>query len=384
MSWIIYKHTNKINGKIYIGQSKYSWKNINDRWQSGRGYHIKTRFGSAIKKYGWENFDHHLLEDNITSQNIANEREIYWIRYFNSYYDGYNCTPGGNNVSENFAYKVKIYCSNNKITYDSIISASQQLNTSYHKIVRQITTGHYYKTDDLYFCLESEKDDIKIEFYTPKYDFSSLMKSVICVETREIYDSVTECSKAIGVKTQNISVNCCKNHRTAKGKHYAYLEDFDENWLPAEEYNTNRRKKLSSLKKKIFCYQNNKIYLSATDAAEELGISVRAVCRCAKKDGDLISTHGYNFCYLEDWYEGWTPRKSIQGKHKFSEEQKSLMRKNNKNSKKVKCVDTGKVYRSLNEASRETGISSELISRVAAHKKNHNTAGGFRWEYIEE
>ena len=93
MSWIIYKHTNKINGKIYIGQSKYSWKNINDRWQSGRGYHIKTRFGGAIKKYGWENFDHHLLEDNITSQNIANEREIYWIRYFNSYYDGYNCTP---------------------------------------------------------------------------------------------------------------------------------------------------------------------------------------------------------------------------------------------------------------------------------------------------
>ena len=156
-------------------------------------------------------------------------------------------------------------------------------------------------------------------------------------------------------------------------------------WVRNDNFNyVNESSSVSSLKKKIFCYQNNKIYLSATDAAEELGITVRAVCRCAKKDGDLISTHGYNFCYLEDWYEGWTPRKSIQGKHKFSEEQKSLMRKNNKNSKKVKCIDTGKVYRSLNEASRETGISSELISKVAAHKKNHNRAGGFRWEYIEE
>ena len=65
MSWLIYKHTNRINGKVYIGQSKYTWEKINDRWQSGRGYGISTRIGLAIKKYGWENFSHDLIEEGI-------------------------------------------------------------------------------------------------------------------------------------------------------------------------------------------------------------------------------------------------------------------------------------------------------------------------------
>ena len=41
-------------------------------------------FYNEIKKYGWENFDHQIIEDNIYSIEKANEREIYWINYYHT------------------------------------------------------------------------------------------------------------------------------------------------------------------------------------------------------------------------------------------------------------------------------------------------------------
>jgi predicted GIY-YIG superfamily endonuclease len=47
--YTIYMHKNKINGKIYIGQTRTS---VNDRWQDGKGYKGCTLFDRAINKYG--------------------------------------------------------------------------------------------------------------------------------------------------------------------------------------------------------------------------------------------------------------------------------------------------------------------------------------------
>lgn len=89
----IYKITNKINGKIYIGQSvdcKRRWKeHINGHWEEGSG---NSAIHLAIQKYGVDNFDFEIIEGPISNYN---EREIYWIEYYNSYYNGYNRTMGG-------------------------------------------------------------------------------------------------------------------------------------------------------------------------------------------------------------------------------------------------------------------------------------------------
>jgi group I intron endonuclease len=84
---IIYKTTNKLNGKIYIGQ---------DRNNNPTYYGSGKKIQRAIKKYGKENFVKEILEECI-DENHLNEREIYWIEYFNSRNRniGYNISEGG-------------------------------------------------------------------------------------------------------------------------------------------------------------------------------------------------------------------------------------------------------------------------------------------------
>jgi group I intron endonuclease len=84
----IYKTTNLIDGKIYIGKDVK-----NNSSYLGSGVRLKL----AIKKYGVQNFKKEVLEDNILDKKTLSEREIYWISYFNSNNRliGYNLTKGG-------------------------------------------------------------------------------------------------------------------------------------------------------------------------------------------------------------------------------------------------------------------------------------------------
>lgn len=91
----IYKITNKINGKSYIGQSN----NIERRFQEHqtKGCLSRIPLDVAIQKYGKENFTYEILEKCDTSK--LNERETYWIQYYNTISNGYNCSLGGDQQS---------------------------------------------------------------------------------------------------------------------------------------------------------------------------------------------------------------------------------------------------------------------------------------------
>lgn len=92
---LIYKFTNKINNKIYIGQTTQTLEQrINKHLQQ---LDDNTYFHRALKKYGINNFDVKIIEQNIPL-NELDDREIYWIKYYDSYYTsnkGYNLTKGG-------------------------------------------------------------------------------------------------------------------------------------------------------------------------------------------------------------------------------------------------------------------------------------------------
>lgn len=91
----IYKITNDINNKIYIGKTVSS---IKQRWQEHCNEYKRKRaekrpLYSAMNKYGIEHFHIELIEE--CTNDILNDREIYWIEYFGSFKYGYNATKGG-------------------------------------------------------------------------------------------------------------------------------------------------------------------------------------------------------------------------------------------------------------------------------------------------
>lgn len=90
----IYKITNKINNKVYIGQSI----DIKQRWRAhiyAANQHQDTHLYRAINHYGLENFVFEIIEVLEPNRNLLDDREKYWINYYDSYNTGYNSTLGG-------------------------------------------------------------------------------------------------------------------------------------------------------------------------------------------------------------------------------------------------------------------------------------------------
>lgn len=85
----IYKFTSKTTNLSYIGQSVDIARRYNEHKRVDDGY----SFHNAIKKYGWEDFEFEILE--YCDIDKLNDREKYWIAYYDTYYHGYNETPGG-------------------------------------------------------------------------------------------------------------------------------------------------------------------------------------------------------------------------------------------------------------------------------------------------
>ena len=102
----IYKITNKINGKFYIGSAK----NIRNRWDDHKkflrgGYHINPKLQNAWNFYGEDKFEFFIIEENVNVNDLLN-REQFYLDTFKPYMRdiGYNICPtavGGDNITYN-------------------------------------------------------------------------------------------------------------------------------------------------------------------------------------------------------------------------------------------------------------------------------------------
>lgn len=116
----IYKITNNVNGKCYIGQAV----DIESRWRKHHTAPFNPNDKSynyplyrAIRKYGIENFKFEVLEE--CPRELLNEREIFYITKYNAYEDGYNQTEGGNANTHNY-----------KLTCDDVTDIIHRLKTT--------------------------------------------------------------------------------------------------------------------------------------------------------------------------------------------------------------------------------------------------------------
>ena len=90
----IYKIKNDINDKVYIGKTN---RDVGVRWEEHCKQYNQDVFNRPLycvmKKYGTEHFSAVVIEE--CDKSIASSREQFWINAYNSYYNGYNATFGG-------------------------------------------------------------------------------------------------------------------------------------------------------------------------------------------------------------------------------------------------------------------------------------------------
>ena len=180
--WCVYCHTNKINGKKYIGITS---RDVNVRWgKNGYNYlHYSYKFGGAIKKYKWKNFKHEILYSNLT-ENEAKWKEKFLIKYYDSFRHGYNNTLGGDGTCGYFKTK------------DSLIKMREN-----HRLTRKIN----------------------------QYNLNGILLNT--------FPSIRETSYATGIDRKEISKCVNKKYRMTHG--FIFLDS-------SEDFNIINKKKRSS------------------------------------------------------------------------------------------------------------------------------------------
>ena len=91
----IYKITNKINGKVYIGKSIHIYKRWSEHKADINDLNKQNHLYRAFRMYGINNFIFEIIEQCIPDNKLLTQREQYWINFYNSYKTGYNETLGG-------------------------------------------------------------------------------------------------------------------------------------------------------------------------------------------------------------------------------------------------------------------------------------------------
>ena len=245
-TYIVYKHTNKINGKNYIGITKYG-ENPNKRWQNGRGYKDNDDFFSDIILYGWNNFTHEILEKNL-SEVDALLLEKKYILLYNSIENGYTKGLYGHLSKDSIKKQLQTkqerygsergihsYTNNNKKvkckeTGDIFASISEAERWCNSCKVGECCRGNRkhagrHPTDG--YQLSWEYADPK-SIITISCEQDRTVKQILpvqCIETGVIYKNASAASRDTGIAACNI-LRVCRNERKSAGKlHWIFIKE---------------------------------------------------------------------------------------------------------------------------------------------------------------
>lgn len=209
----IYKITNLINGKIYVGKTSNT---IEERWKQHINDSIKERcekrpIYDAMNKYGIENFQIEQIEE-VENDEIACQREIYWIDKLRTYVgfedcNGYNATLGGDSK--------KYY------NYKELADAYLELKT-----VKAVTKK--FNCDDHTVRKACEENKVKINSSPRRRQIIGITPNNEILE----FDSLTEANLFMGKNYKNGTIyDACharRGHHKAYGYQWYYKEDWEE------------------------------------------------------------------------------------------------------------------------------------------------------------
>ena len=198
----IYKFTNKINGKVYIGQTN----NIEQRKRghkstayNSKAHDYTNAFHNAIRKYGWENFDFEVIEeiDDSFGQEYVDEREIFFIAHYKSLtsQDGYNIREGGSGKMPcPKTFEERVACS--KIfTLEQVVDIQNMLidGYAYFEIYKKYPTLTNTFLSNIASGLNFYNEKLEYPLCKNKTSFSKAKQDEIiqAIKSGQYYDDIT-------------------------------------------------------------------------------------------------------------------------------------------------------------------------------------------------
>lgn len=245
----IYKITNNVNGKVYIGQSV----NIKARWKDhihalNRGSSRCALLQRAWNKYKQENFSFEILE--LCSEDMLDAVEMKYIDFYDSHNNGYNIESGGNankHLSDETKQKLRDAHLGMKASDETRQKMSesrmgdknpmygQTHSESARKKMSDAAKGRTGRpcTDYQKECARianlgkevSEKTRKKIsEANKGNIPYNRNPRPVYCIELQKIFECASIAGKELNIRSSNI-LNCCeKTRKTCGGYHWMYAD----------------------------------------------------------------------------------------------------------------------------------------------------------------
>ena len=220
--YCVYIHRNMINNKRYVGLTH---QKPNDRWHNGTNYYHNIHFKSAIKKYGWDNFEHVIYASGLSAEE-ASALEVELIAKYNTTNQnyGYNLDSGGSRTthSEETKQKMSLAAKGRKISEETkeklrIASTGNKNSLGYkhtEEAKQKNREAHIGKTHTL---TEEAKRRISLH--------QKSRREILCVELDRIFVSVCEAARFVNGSQGTISSVLAGKRKTAYKYHWKYTDN---------------------------------------------------------------------------------------------------------------------------------------------------------------
>lgn len=242
-TYIVYKHTNQINGKSYIGISSQSLKSRSG--SNGKNYNKNKHFYDAIKKYGWNNFSHEVLFSGLSPID-AQRKEIELIAKYqsNNPQYGYNLSSGGESgnagctMSEaEKSRRSQAYSGKGNPMYGkrgkNNPNYQRKCSDATREALSRALKGRTFDDSSIEKMRAAQKQRAhwageKNPMYGKTYADAPQAKRVICLDTQKSFSSIKEAAETYGICASSITA-CCKGKRNVAGGYHWKYDGGDNN-----------------------------------------------------------------------------------------------------------------------------------------------------------
>ena len=225
-NYCVYIHTSPSN-KRYIGITS---QNPERRWRkNGEGYKKHIYFYNAIKKYGWDNFEHEILYTNLSKEN-AEQKEVELIAYYNSnnIKFGYNMSVGGESGSKGYKHteeQRKRMSENRKGEKNGMYGRHHTKEAIENDRIKHLKEN---LSEDTIHKMSVAKKGKKRDRKSVEKQIDTMSNKVVCLETKTVYKNTIEAGIKNNLDRSTISKVCRKERKTCGGYHWAYLKDLSK------------------------------------------------------------------------------------------------------------------------------------------------------------